>query len=143
MRAQTNISTILFLVLIQTSCFAQTKDLERQAPTYINVEPCFVGVNGEVPEFPGGRDSLTKFLQQNIKYPANWKGEGTVGVKFTVDTLGTLKDIQVLKQLCEECDREVLRVIKLMPTWKPRLDAKTKRPVETTVNLPIIFRAKE
>jgi protein TonB len=143
MRRQTNILTLFLLVWIQTFCFAQTKDLDRQAPTFINVEPCFVGVDGEVPEFPGGRDSLTKFLQRNIKYPSNWKGKGTVGIKFTVDTTGTLKDIEVLKQLCEECDREVLRVIKLMPTWKPRLDARTKRPVETTVNLPIIFRTKE
>ncbi len=98
----------------------------------------------EMPQFPGGRDSLLSFFDKNINWNSlNWHGEGSVGVRFTLDTLGTAKNIKITKSLCIECDIEVLRVITIMPKWKPSIDAKSNRPKETIINQTIKFHTKE
>lgn len=75
------------------------------------------------PEFPGGMNALNSYLKDNIHYPEKLKGsgkEGKVICQFVVDKWGFLKDIKVARSGGDTAlDEEALRVIRLMPRWKP------------------------
>ena len=86
------------------------------------------------PEFPGGIDSLFSFLNKNIRYPEEAikrKIEGNIFVRFIVEKDGSITNAEILRDIVygsEEadslatqlgCSAEVLRVIDMMPKWKP------------------------
>jgi TonB family protein len=76
----------------------------------------------KMPEYPGGEEALVRFLGTNIVYPMSAKTSGIQGVvyvSFDVDINGGLSNIQIIKGIGGGCDEEVLRVVKLMPKWKP------------------------
>lgn len=78
----------------------------------------------EMPEFPGGSDSLRAYLARSIKYPAiclEAGQQGTVYVRFVVNTDGTISNVDVVKGVAGAPDlsKEAIRVIKQMPKWKP------------------------
>ncbi len=94
----------------------------------------------QMPEFVGGDNARVKFLSENIKYPelAKEKGiMGTVFVSFVVDEFGTVKDAKILRGIGGGCDEEALRVVKLMPKWKP--GKQSGKPVNVAFNMPIKF----
>ncbi len=75
-----------------------------------------------MPEFPGGNDSLKNFIDKNLQYPFLAQARhtyGTVKVKFTVETDGSLSNIKPITSLGSGCETEAERVVKLMPKWKP------------------------
>ena len=96
-----------------------------------------------MPEFPGGINELSRFLFENIKYPADAREEGTNGtvyVTFVIDSIGAISDIKILRGIGHGCDEEVIRVVKLMPNWIPgKQDGK---PVPVQYNLPIKFNLR-
>ncbi len=78
----------------------------------------------EMPEFPGGIAEMQKFVDKNLVYPEGAKKDGISGkcfMKFIVTDKGNIRDIQVLKGVpgCPECDNEAVRIVKMMPDWKP------------------------
>ena len=90
-------------------------------PTPTGTEKVFLIVE-KMPEFPGGETKLMEFIKNNIIYPKSAKDKGiagTVYISFVVDKDGSIKDIKVIKGINKELDKEALRVIKLMPRWKP------------------------
>jgi len=92
-------------------------------------------------EYPGGLGSMAKFLQKNMKYPAIARRmgiEGSVFVSFVIDREGGLSDIQVIKGISAECDKEAIRVVKLMPPWKP--GKQNGKAVRCRFVLPIKFQ---
>jgi TonB family protein len=98
----------------------------------------------QMPEFPGGEEKLMDFLSQNIEYPIVMRDEkvqGTVFVKFTVGKDGSLFNIRIFRSLHFAGDEEAIRVIKLMPNWKPAI--LEGEPVSSTCFLPITFKLTE
>lgn len=92
-------------------------------------------------EFPGGFEAMGKFLSKNMKYPAVARRmgiEGSVFVSFVIDKEGKISDPQVIKGISAECDKEAIRVIQLMPPWKP--GKQNGQPVRCRFVLPIKFR---
>ena len=93
----------------------------------------------QVPEFPGGQDSLKLFIRNNFNYPENFR-DGTntsskIYVTFIVDKNGVIKKAKILKGINSELDKEALRVVNMMPKWKP---GTTKGEITSQqVNLPI------
>jgi|GEM_PF-2031574 len=74
------------------------------------------------PQFKGGKDSLTYFLQKHFVYPEAAKNANVkckVMVKFIVETTGQLSDIELAWSAGYGCDEESLRVVKLFPPWQP------------------------
>ncbi len=74
------------------------------------------------PEFPGGQIALFNFIMENIVFPNSAKDEtinGKVITQFFVNTDGSISDISIIKSLQPDCDKEFIRVIKLMPNWIP------------------------
>jgi len=71
------------------------------------------------PSYPGGTSALLDYLDDNTSYPDNTSEEGTVYVKFVVETDGVITNPTVVTGLDKECNAEALRVIKEMPKWTP------------------------
>ena len=95
----------------------------------------------QMPEFPGGAVEMMKFLSMNVKYPAeaSSKGiEGRVLVKFVIEKDGSITEARVVKSVNELLDAEALRVINLMPKWKPGMQ--NGKPVRVFFTLPVTFR---
>ena len=84
---------------------------------------------------------MYEFLGQNIIYPeAAKKAEvtGKVFIGFIVEKDGSIDEAKVIRGIGSGCDEEALRVIKMMPNWKPgKVDGKDVR-VEYT--MPISFK---
>jgi len=74
----------------------------------------------EMPEFPG--DSLIKFIKSAINYK-NLDPEkmGKVYISFIVEKDGSITNIESVKDIqgAPEFTKEAIRVISLMPKWKP------------------------
>ncbi|MES2837762.1 MAG: energy transducer TonB [Bacteroidota bacterium] len=95
----------------------------------------------EEPKFIGGEQQLMNFLTQNTNYPKSAiqnKIQGQVFVQFTIDNLGNVNEVSILKGLSSDLDKESLRVIKLMPKWEPaKLNGKN---VSYTMRIPLRFK---
>lgn len=92
------------------------------------------------PEFRGGTAGLAAFLQKNLRYPAEAARaniSGRVYVAFVVNADGSIVDAQVTKGIGFGCDEEALRVIRMMPKWRP--GKQSGQPVRVRFNLPIVF----
>lgn len=93
------------------------------------------------PEFEGGYDAMMAFIKQNMNYPPNARRmqiEGTVHVSFVVGKTGAISDVKVLRGIMTECDKEAVRVIQMMPAWKP--GKQNGRAVNVRFILPLKFR---
>lgn len=106
-------------------------------------EPIFTVVE-EMPEYPGGMSEFMKFIAQNIKYPADalqGKVEGRVIARFVVCKDGSISDIEIMRSVSPSLDAEAVRVLKLMPKWKPGRQRGKAVPVKFTV--PVTFRLEK
>ena len=97
----------------------------------------------KMPEYPGGMPELFKFIQTNLKYPQLEKElgiEGNVYVQFVVTKEGQVTSPKILKSVHDApgFDKEVLRIIKIMPKWIPG-ENKGKK-VNVYFNLPVKFK---
>ncbi|MCD7973870.1 MAG: energy transducer TonB [Candidatus Azobacteroides sp.] len=93
------------------------------------------------PEFPGGKDSLLKYLSHNLIYPAiavENKIQGKVVVSFVVKKDGTIDDIKIVRGIDPSCDKEALRIVKRMPAWIPGKE--NGEAVNVHYTLPIVFK---
>ena len=105
----------------------------------VEEEVIFVAVETD-PEFPGGMEALLKFLSDNIVYPQKAKDngiEGKVFVSFVIEKDGSISNIKVLRDIGGGCGAEVVRVVKLMPKWKPGMQR--GKAVRVQYNLPVQF----
>ena len=101
------------------------EDVDTLPPNYIDT---FVGVDEvyitpeKMPEFPGGEQALYEFLAKNIKYPQAAKDsniQGKVFVQFVVERDGSITNHKVLRDIGGGCCEEAMRVVRMMPKWKP------------------------
>jgi TonB family protein len=94
----------------------------------------------EMPEFPGGESALRKFIAETVKYPVEAqknKIQGKVYVTFVVDSEGNVTDSKIARGVDPSLDMEALRVVGLLPKWKPGLQK--GKPVAVSYTVPINF----
>lgn len=92
------------------------------------------------PEYPGGLASLQEFLIENMQYPEAAKpikAKGLVYVGFKVTQQGKITDARILKSPDPTLDSEALRLVGIMPDWKPGTVA--GNPVDVQYVLSIEF----
>ncbi len=77
----------------------------------------------DMPDFQGGgQEAFRRYIAQNLSYPqiAAENGiEGTVHIRFIVNTDGSVSDLEVIRGVDPSLDREALRVIGSSPPWEP------------------------
>lgn len=103
-------------------------------------EPVDFRVVEDLPQFPGGASEFMKWLTRNLKYPVsaqNKKIKGRVVAQFIVNTDGSVSDLELTEHLEAACDREVLRVLRMMPKWQAGV--MNAKPCRTKVCIPIVF----
>lgn len=91
-------------------------------------------------EYPGGTEALGVFLQENLQYPSSSRMarvEGRVTISFIVDKEGNITNPTVKDSPDAALSAEALRVIKMMPRWKPAQLA--GKPVKMRFTLPVKF----
>ncbi|MCR8873204.1 M56 family metallopeptidase [Phocaeicola barnesiae] len=105
-----------------------------------NTEEVFMVVEN-MPEFPGGLNACLKFLADHVAYPkeaAEKKIQGRVIVQFVVMKDGSIANARVIRSVDPLLDAEALRVIGLMPKWKP--GTQRGQAVNVKFTMPITFR---
>lgn len=109
------------------------------------VEPAKpVDIAEVMPEFNGGVSAMMKFLQKHLKYPTSARHmaiEGSVFVRFVVNEDGEVINVEVIKGVYNVLDKEAMRVIAMMPKWKP--GRQHNNPVSVRMVLPVKFRLEE
>ena len=95
----------------------------------------------QMPHFPGGLSAMTRYINENLRYPEEAEQDDVVGravVSFVVEPDGTLSNIKILHSLAPAFDRMALLVVQGMPRWVPgKQDGK---PVRVRYNVPVSFR---
>lgn len=94
--------------------------------------------------FPGGTSVLKAYLAGNLEYPRIAKENGVFGsvlVRFTVNKNGTPENFVVERGIGAGCDEEAIRLLKMMPKWKPAtLDGE---PVASKQIIYVPFKLEE
>ena len=91
-----------------------------------------------MPEYPGGHKALLDFIRNNLRYPdTDTCVTGRVIVQFTVTKEGEVANAKIVRGVHPLFDKEALRVINLMPKWKPGMQQGKAIAVKYTV--PVSF----
>ena len=127
----------ILATLLMTVSYATAQEEDNNYEESI----CIDTFIGKSPEFPGGIDSLAKFICSNLTYPEDAKKDsiqGRVICRFTIDTDGSITDIQVLRSVHPSLDAEAVRVLSAMPKWVPaEINGKKIKRKDT---FPIVFK---
>ena len=96
----------------------------------------------EMPEYPGGMSAMIAFIRENLKYPKDAKEakkEGRVLCSFIIDKTGEVTEVKVAKSSgTQSLDDEAVRVVSLMPNWKPGTE--DGKPVRVSYTIPLVFK---
>ena len=93
----------------------------------------------QMPQFPGGDDSLHNFISKNLRYPKTYLDyQGRVICRIIVNKDGSVSNIEVIRSLETSFDAEAIKVLKLLPKFIP--GNQNGRNVRVWYTLPIAFK---
>jgi hypothetical protein len=121
----------------QGNIVAHKKDIFSKTDSMDNI---LVQFPDTFPEFPGGVDELMKFVKQNIVYPKEAQKKGIEDHFFAVLTIevdGSVSEIELINKIGYGCEEEALRVLFMMPKWKP--GQVNGENVRTLFTIPVRF----
>ncbi|MNT15921.1 Gram-negative bacterial tonB protein [compost metagenome] len=85
--------------------------------------------------YPNGKEGIYELIKDETKFPetrSKPKNGGKVLLKYVVNKLGGIEDIEVIISAGKPFDREAIRVLKKMERWIPgKLDNKEVRVMYT------------
>jgi protein TonB len=113
----------------------EVQEEEPEAEPFVVVE--------EMPMFPGGEPALLQYIAEHTQYPEVAKEnniQGKVIVRFCVTSKGGVDKVSVLKSVDPELDKEAIRVVETLPTFKPGKQG--GKPVPVWYMVPINFTLK-
>lgn len=129
------------LTIVSQSSGSAPQSVQKVASSEIPTTNDVFMVVEQMPEFPGGMSACLKFLADHVAYPneaAEKKIQGRVIVQFVVMKDGSIANARVLRAVDPLLDAEALRVIGLMPKWKP--GTQRGQAVNVKFTMPITFR---
>lgn len=94
-----------------------------------------------MPEFPGGESALFAYLAKNVPYKMGAKEagiSGTVLVSFIVWKDGSIRDIEIMREVGGGLEEGVIRAVENMPNWKP--GEQNGKKVNVKFRLPVKFK---
>lgn len=86
------------------------------------------------PQYPGGFDAFDVYLKNNLQVGSE---KGRVIATFVVEKDGSISNIKVIRAFSGQAGDEAIRVIKLMPKWKPGMNK--GKTVRVQYTIPISF----
>jgi TonB family protein len=95
----------------------------------------------EQPRFKGGTEALYKYVRNTLTYPLYARrmgAEGQVLVQFVIGKDGSVTDIEVMKGVAKDIDKEAVRIVSSMPNWIP--GTQRGAPIKVQFVLPINFK---
>ncbi len=122
--------------------FSESLDAIKQKIKEIDDRKVFDVVE-DMPAFPGGQEALFKFINEKLRYPKEAEEHGIQGrvfCNFVVEKDGSITDVKVQRSVLPLLDKEAVRVLSLMPKWKPGYQ--NKIPVRVKYTVPISFYLK-
>ena len=158
---------IVFLIafcLLSTGCVQQRQKTETKKSSAIPMDTSLVVVDSTIllysnlktsdkeihaileerPEYPGGMDEVVKYIQTHIQYPPTAvykKIQGKVWIESVIDRDGKVVQPKVAYSVHPLLDQEALRIIKMMPDWRPgKLNGET---VKVKYVFPVTFRIED
>lgn len=133
-QAQSEVTNKEVVEVVQT-VKEEVQETEKEEEPFVVVE--------EMPMFPGGDPELLKYIAEHTQYPEVAKEnniQGRVIVRFCVTAKGGVSQVSVLKSVDPELDKEAIRVVNTLPTFKPGKQGGKAVPVWYMV--PITFTLK-
>lgn len=97
----------------------------------------------QFPMYPKGNYALQDFIKENLEYPRQAmisNIQGTVVLRFVVETTGLITNIGIEKHVGGGCDQEAIRILEMIKWYPGKKDEKLVR-VEMT--MPIYFVLNE
>jgi TonB family protein len=138
---------LFIFALLPLMGFSTTKIIVRQdtvIPTNINGNENDTTYSFYVleqkPEFKGGIGGLMKWIAEHTNYPKEAKKKGITGkvfVQFVIERDGSVSNVKLARKVNPLLDEEAVRVIKMMPKWKP--GKQRGKPVRVMYQIPINF----
>lgn len=124
---------ITFLLFIPLLLISQESDSTAREEIFTQVE--------ESASFPGGIEGFYQFLAKHLRYPRSAQRmgiEGRVFVQFVVEKDGSITNVKIVKGIGGGCDKEVLRIMEMMPNWVPA--TQKGEPVRQKMIQNILFK---
>jgi protein TonB len=81
------------------------------------------------PIYEGGAKAMQTFIHQNLQYPKDAiekSIEGVAELRITIDYEGLVTDVQILGSISPSCDKEAIRLAKLLKFTIPKNPRKLK-----------------
>ena len=117
------------------------EELREMEPPPSDEDAVSLRIAEDAPQFPGGPVAMMKWLTRNLHYPKALEPQhvqGKVVAEFIVNEDGSIAYVKVTSGLHPLCDAEVLRVLRMMPRWKPGV--MDGEPCRTKVCVPVVFK---
>ena len=117
------------------------EELREMEPPPSDEDAVSLRIAEDAPQFPGGPVAMMKWLTRNLHYPKALEPQhvqGKVVAEFIVNKDGSIAYVKVTSGLHPLCDAEVLRVLRMMPRWKPGV--MDGEPCRTKVCVPVVFK---
>ena len=143
---KTNNDKAVFENDIQAEQILADNDIATLSETTLQ-PPKVYTIADKMPQYPEGQAGLFAYISNNLRYPqdAYDKGvEGTVYVKCVVNEDGSISNVQIDKGLTNGgmgCEREAMRLVRQMPSWKAGEHEGKKVKVQYTI--PVRFKIDE
>ena len=143
------LTVILFSLVFFTKTNAQVDIRKEKIYTASTVDrlPCICESN---PAFSKKEkrafceEKLKEFMLKHLRYPESARRNGleeTVYIQFIIDKTGKVIDPILITDIGSGCGAEAMRVVKLMSTWIPGLQA--NRPVPVRFEIPVRFSLED
>jgi protein TonB len=105
-------------------------------------KPDSIFINPDVrPQFTGGDAALGAYMAKNMHYPDGARQQKTTGkvyIRFVLSTTGKITDASVVRGPGNGLNEEALRLVWLMPPWKPGYQR--GQAVRVVCTMPIEFQ---
>jgi len=121
------------VIEVQQQVKEEVQETEAEVAPFVIVE--------EMPMFPGGEAALYQYIADHLNYPEVAKEnsiQGRVIIKFCVTPKGGISQVQVIRSVDAELDKEAVRVVTNLPAFKPGKQG--GKPVPVWYVVPIIFK---
>lgn len=119
---------LIFFCILSNTSFAQ---LGGEDEVYLGADIINPTFNG------GDLDKFYDYINKNFDFTKVTK-KGRMIASFTISELGEVKGIKIVQFLDVESAKEMIRVLKKAPNWKPAV--KLGKPISVEIKIPLDFK---